>query len=234
MYLFYLDESANPDMSAASQRIAPWFVLTAAGIRDDRWLSLDAALTALKKEAFPALDPATIEIKAAHLRAHGTPRAVSPWAALHRSQIVAFVEGFYRLYEQFDIRLFHVALEKKRYTEAEASGLSVFERTYNAMLDALNDFLIEGDQIGVCFLDEFKGLERQVVARYTWRRRFARQRASFRIVEPPTMVQSRTSQSIAFADVAAYNVYRRFREADPNYAYFQRLLPYAEAIVSLP
>jgi hypothetical protein len=234
VYLFYLDECANMDMSVASQRVAPWFVLTAAGIRDDCWLALDAALTALKKQTFPDLDPRLIEIKTTHLRAYGTPRAISPWAELPRSRIVDFGESFYRLYEQFDVRLFHVALEKKHHARLGPDRPPVFECTYNAMLDALNTFLLAHDEIGVCFLDEFKGLERQVVARYTWRRRLSSTHTLFRIIEPPTMVQSQTSQLIAFADVAAYNVYRRFREADPDYAYFRRLLPHTETVVVLP
>ncbi len=221
-------------MSTASRRAAPWFVLTAAAIRDERWLALDAELTALKRQTFPDLDPAAVEIKTSRLRAYGTPRAVLPWAGLSRRRIVNFVEEFYGLYERFEVRLFHVALEKERYARLEPAGPPVFERVYDAMLDALNAFLLANDEIGVCYLDEFKGVERQVVARYTWRRRLRASWAPFRIIEPPTMVQSHTSQLIALADVAAYNVYRCFRESDPDYPYFRRLLPITELIVPLP
>ena len=90
--------------------------------------------------------------------------------------------------------------------------------------------------MGLCFLDEFKGMERQVISWYTWRRRRGGEtaRTVARIIERPVFVVSRDSQMISLADIFIYNVYRQFRENDPAYPYFVRLRPQLIELFRLP
>jgi len=46
-----------------------------------------------------------------------------------------------------------------------------------------------------------------------------------RVVERPYFHDSSRSNHIQLADIIAYNVLRRFRNGDPNYPYFTRILP---------
>lgn len=236
MYLFYFDESGNAHMSARSLAVYPWFALGAVGIPDRRWRTVDSALTRLKECYFPTVPAREIEIRSTVLRSWGTPRAHWPWTLLNASQIHALVEEFYALYDDHDLSLFFAVLDKVAHSRTSPNPAHPYEVTFETLLRSINRFLVKRDEIGLCFLDEFKGMDRQVISRYTWRRRaggaYAREIA--RIVEPPAFVVSRDSQMIALADVAIYNVYRRFRENDPAYPYFVRIQSRIVDLITLP
>ena len=46
------------------------------------------------------------------------------------------------------------------------------------------------------------------------------------IVEYPFFTRSELSNGVQLADLLAYNVYRAFRDEDPNYPYFRSILPH--------
>ena len=46
------------------------------------------------------------------------------------------------------------------------------------------------------------------------------------IVEYPFFTRSELSNGVQLADLLAYNVYRVFRDEDPEYPYFQSIRPY--------
>ena len=142
-----------------------------------------------------------------------------------RQRLKQFVEGFYALYEAFDITLFFAVVDKITHSARYLNPRHPYEYAFTVILERLDYFLEERKDIGLCFLDEFKGMERKVISRYIWyRQRGTWVKSSIEnIVEAPAFASSKSSQMIALADIVVYNAYRRFRENDPSYPFFQRI-----------
>ena len=236
MYLFYFDESGNARMNAKSVAAYPWFALGAVGIHTSQWWAINSTMTTLKTRYFPGVPVSRIEIKSTALRSWGTPRAKWPWTLLDANQARSFVEEFYALYADYDLPLFAAGLDKVAHHRSSSDPTHPYEVTFATLLQSINRFLTERNEVGLCFLDEFKGMERQVISWYTWRRRRGGEtaRTVARIIERPAFVISRDSQMISLADIFIYNVYRQFRENDPAYPYFVRLRPQLIELITLP
>lgn len=142
-----------------------------------------------------------------------------------RQRLKQFVEGFYALYEAFDITLFFAVVDKITHSARYLNPRHPYEYAFTVILERLDYFLEERKHIGLCFLDEFKGMERKVISRYIWYRQGGTWVTSSidNIVEAPAFISSKSSQMIALADIVVYNTYRRFRENDPSYPFFQRI-----------
>ncbi len=231
MYLFYFDESGNTRMNAKSLAAFPWFALGAVGIHVRHWWMINSALTDLKTRFFPGVPLCEIEIKSTALRSWGTPRARWPWSLLRADQAHDLVQELYALYAAYDLPLFAVGVDKIAHRQTSANPPHPYEMAFATLLQHIQQFLTEQNEIGLCFLDEFKGMDRQVIGWYTWRRQAGQ---VSRIIERPAFVVSQESQMISLADVFIYNVYRRFREDDPTYPYFVRLAPQLRSLVRLP
>ena len=236
MYLFYFDESGNAHMSAKSVTTYPWFTLAAVGIHDIQWWAINSTLTTLKMCYFPKVPVREIEIKSTALRSWGTPRARWPWTLLNANRARSFVEEFYAIYAGYDLPLFAAGLDKVAHSRTSPNPAHPYEITFAALLQSINRFLTKRNEVGLCFLDEFKGVDRRVISWYTWRRRAGGEtaRTVARIIERPAFVVSRDSQMISLADILVYNVYRQFRENDPAYPYFVRLRPQLIELIKLP
>jgi hypothetical protein len=231
LYLFYFDESGNAQMNAKSVKAFPWFALGAVGIHDSQWRAINSTLTTLKAHYFPGAPTDEIEIKSTTLRARGTFRAKWPWTLMSASQASALTEDVYAIYADYGLPLFSAGLDKVAHAQAGPNPIHPYEVTFAALLRSINQFLAERNDVGLCFMDEFKGLDRQVISWYTWRHRTGE---AERIIERPTFVVSRDSQMVSLADILVYNVYRRFRENDAAYPYFMRLAPQMVELVKLP
>lgn len=218
-------------MNAKGVAAFPWFALGAVGIHDSQWWAINSVLTTLKRRYFPGTAVRDIEIKSTALRSWGTPRAKWPWTLLNAGQARSFVEEFYALYADYDLVLFAVGIDKGAHRQSGPNPAHPYKVAFGTLLQNIHHFLVEQNEVGLCFLDEFKGLERQVISWYTWRRRAGQ---AERIVERPAFVISRDSQMISLADVFVYNVYRQFREGDPTYPYFVRLKPQLAGLTKLP
>jgi len=236
LYLFYFDESGNARMNVKSVAAYPWFTLGAVGIHDSQWWAINTAMRALKMRYFPGIPVGKIEVKSTALRSWGTTRAKWPWTLLGAEQARSFVEEFYALYTDYDLPLFAAGLDKVTHRQGGPNPAHPYEVTFAALLQSINRFLAERNEVGLCFLDEFKGAEQQVISWYTWRRRRGGETAGTvaRIIERPAFVISRDSQMVSLADVFVYNVYRQFRENDPTYPYFVRLGPQLIELIRLP
>ena len=234
MYFFYFDESGDATTNPKSLAARPWFVLAAAGFRDDRWLELNSTIVELKRSYFPELDPWDFEIKSTYIRAWGTQREVWPWTRemIAKGDLDSFVEKFYELYPRFEVILFFVAIDKPahqaKYTQAGMKPRHVYEYAFTNILERIDYFLGSmNNEVGLCFLDEFKGVQRMVISRYIW----YRQRGTWvkgaieRVVEPPSFLNSKYSQMIALADIAVYNVFHAYMYSKPNYPFLQRIWP---------
>ncbi len=237
MYLFYFDESGNPKVNKKSVTAQPWFALGAVGIHSSQWWAINSTLTTLKMRYFPGVPANEIEIKSSALRSWGTPRAKWPWILLNDSQAQSFVEELYAIYAAYDLPLFAVGLDKAAQLQiAPNNPPPLYEVALTALLQSINRFLTKHNKVGLCFLDEYTGVDKVVISWYNRQRRAGGDgaRAIARIIEPPAFVVSSDSQMISLADVIIYNVYRQFRYNDPIYPYFARIRPQLIELIRLP
>jgi len=236
MYVFYFDESGNAQMNPQSIAAYPWFTLGAVGIHDRQWWAINSDLTALKQSYFPGVPVGEVEIKSTALRSQGTSRSQWPWTRLNSEQARTLSEGLYAIYVDYDLPLFAVGVDKVAHRRSGPNPAHPYEIAFAGLLQGISRFLAARSEIGVCFLDEFKGIDRQVISWYTWRQRAggAIAQTVARIIERPAFVVSRDTQMISLADILAYNVHRQFRENDPTYPYFVRLQPQLVELLRLP
>jgi len=234
MHFFYIDESGIPSIARrALEKRPPWFVLTAAGFPSEQWHALNAAITDLKRKYFPGRNPWDVEIKSVYIRSWGTDRSEPPWSLLDRSALDAFVDEYYALYDTFGITLFSVAIDKPahvaKYSKPGMQPRDPYEYAFTNILERIDLFLHRNDdEVGLCFLDEFKAAQRRIIARYIWYRRRGTwvKTVITNVVEPPSFVSSKSSQMISLADIAGYNVYHAYTYRKADYAFLGRIVPY--------
>jgi hypothetical protein len=110
-------------------------------------------------------------------------------------------------------------------------GHTLFSLAYRTTVEQLHSWCINGGRVGRFFVDQ---RERNLDGRV--HRDIGKLHERFpdwtthaqrvcRIVERPYFQDSRRSHHLQLADIIAYNVLRRFRENDPTYPYFVRVLP---------
>jgi hypothetical protein len=228
---FYADESGSFDPHDPGQ---PWVVFLAVGFDDDHWLTIHRAFTDLKAAYFPRRPPNEIEIRSNDLRtALVHPRAGNPFSSLGASNLRRFGNELYRVVDSLPFAWCGVAIHKASARErlGVSDGHALFALAYRGMVERLHSWCAEGNQVGRFFVDQ---RERNLDGRV--HREIAKLHECFhewtlhpqrvcRIVERPYFQDSRRSHHLQLADIVAYNVLRRFRENDPAYPYFARVLP---------
>ena len=155
------------------------------------------------------------------------------WEVFSDRLLDTFVDEYYAIYETFDITLWSVAIDKPahvaKYSEPGMRPRDPYEYAFTNILERIDLFLHRnGDDVGLCFLDEFKGAQRRIIARYIWYRRRGTwvKTTITNVVEPPSFVSSNSSQMISLADIAGYNVYHAFTYHKADYAFLERIVPY--------
>ncbi len=231
MHFFYFDESGTPTLKRKwlETTTAPWFVLTAAGFPSEQWLDINSRITAIKSKYFPGWNPWDIEIKSVYIRSWGTDRSKPPWSHLEKENLDALVEDCYAIYTDFDITLWSVAIDQPSHVLKYGNrARHPYEYAFTNILERADLFLQRSPgRVGLCFLDEYKPLQRQVISRYAWYRREGTwvKTAIKNIVEPPQFVSSHASQMICLPDIAGYNVYHAYNYKKSDYKFFQRITP---------
>lgn len=231
MLAFYADESGSFDLHDPGQ---PWVVFLAVGFHDDHWLTIHRAFTELKLTYFPARSPREIEIRSNDLRtALVHPRPGNPFSSLGASVLRRFGNDLYCAIDTLPFAWCGVAIYKAFARERlnVDDGQTLFELAYRATVERLHRWCVEVDRVGRFFVDQrernLDGRIHRDIAKLhecfsDWTTNHER---ACRIVERPYFQDSRRSHHLQLADIVAYNVLRRFRENDPAYPYFARIMP---------
>jgi Protein of unknown function (DUF3800) len=228
---FYADESGSFDPHDPGQ---PWVVFLAVGFDDDHWLTIHRAFTELKLAYFPNRLPSEIEIRSNDLRtALVYPRARNAFSSLGAQALCRFGNDLYRMIDTLPFAWCGVAIDKAFAREHlnVHDGHALFALAYRATVERLHGWCAQDDRVGRFFVDQRdRNLDGRVhrespsstKASADWTVHAQR---TCRIVERPYFQDSRRSHHLQLADLIAYNVLRRFRENDPAYPYFSRILP---------
>ncbi len=228
---FYADESGSFDPYDPGQ---PWVVFLAVGFNDDHWLTIDRAFDALKRAYFPARAAHEVEIRSNDLRtALSRPRAENPFSSLDAGALRRFGDDLYEVVEQLPFAWCGTAIHKAtvRQRFAVNDGHALFSLAYRATVERLHRWCLDEDQVGRLFVDQrennLHGKVHRGIAELhqrfgAWSTHNPR---ACRVIERPYFHDSRRSHHLQLADIVAYNILRRFREHDPAYSYFARILP---------
>lgn len=240
MYVFYFDECGRPSLEDKALDADPWFVMAAVGVRADQWLPIDAEITRLKQTYFPAIKPLKVEIKSTNLRAYGGKYPRWPFAELPREHMASLVNDLYALYDSFRPPLFTVTINKvehkQKYSSAGHRPEPPYQLAFKMLIERIDWFLeeqnegkpLEKSEFGFVILDEFVGQYKVTRSNLLWYQEsgtIAKPNINF-VKEVPFFNVSQYSQMLTLPDLAAYNVYHRFRYDKPIYPFFLRIKPH--------
>lgn len=240
MYFFYIDESGNRDPlpGTANQPKDHIYVLLAVGLYERQWRPFELEISRLKLELAHFLDRegqgrfglADCEIKSSWLRHAPSRHRHSPFlAALHPDDMSRLVDAYYH---QLDARnaVVLASVIDKRELRAGTTHEVMHRWAYELLLEQIEHFmrqyhhkhlaLIVVDDTNIQ-LNRFLAMEHAALLRRGNPNMFFPH-----IVEYPFFSRSELSNGVQLADLLAYNVYRVFRDEDPQYPYFQSIRPY--------
>jgi len=159
---------------------------------------------------------------------------------LKREQILALVEQLYVIYDLYRPPIFTVTINKlehkKKYSEAGHRPEHPYQLAFKMLIERIDWFLeqqnegkaLQACEFGFVILDEYVGQYRVTRSNLLWYQEsgtFAKPSIRF-VKEVPFFNVSEYSQLLTLPDLAAYNVYHRFRYEKPGYPFFQRIKPY--------
>lgn len=240
MYIFYIDECGRPSLEDKALEADPWFVMAAVGVRAEQWLAIDAEITRLKRDYFPAIKPLKIEFKSTNIRSYGGRHPRWPFAELPRERIMNLVNELYAIYDTCKPPLFTVAINKvehkQKYTGAGHRPEPPYQLAFKMLIERIDWFLegqnagrsLEASEFGFVILDEFVGQYKVTRSNLLWYQEsgtFAKPSINF-VKEVPFFNVSQYSQLLTLPDLVAYNVYHRFRYDKPGYPFLQRIKPH--------
>jgi len=238
MYLFYVDECGRPSLEDKSLSVDPWFVMAAVGVHSSQWLLIDAEITRLKRQYFPQVKkPLKVEFKSTNIRSAGGPYPRWPFSELHPAELQSLVDELYAIYDQFNLPLFTVAIQraehKQKYTAKGLRPDPPYQLAFRMLVERIDWFLenqnqgksLQDSEFGFVILDEYVGQYKVTRSNLLWCQEsgtFAKPGINF-VKEVPFFNVSEYSQLLCLPDLVAYNVYHRFRYDKPDYPFYQRI-----------
>ncbi len=172
---------------------------------------------------------ADCEIKSSWLR-HAPSRARhSPFlAALHPDDMSRLVDAYYN---QLDSRnaVVIASVIDKRQLRADTTHEVMHRWAYELLLERIEHFMRQyhrRHQALIVMDDTSIQLNQFIAMEHAALLRRGNPNMQFpHIVEYPFFTRSELSNGVQLADLLAYNVYRRFRDDNPDYPYFRIVLP---------
>ncbi len=206
-------------------------VFAAIGFHDDHWLTIDEAFDKLKQAYFPYLLPHGVEIRSNDIRmAAIRPHSANPFSRLESAALRRFGHELYEVIETLPFWWCAVAMHKPTIVRElrVTNERQLFALAYRSL--GPTDGCLgceEESSVGRLFVDQRESrshgkAHREIADFHACRRRHARR---FHVVERPYFQDSARSNHIQLADVIAYSVLRHYRNDDPEYPYFARLVP---------
>ena len=239
MYFFYVDESGSRDPSVGS-RDRPKdhiYVLLAVGLYERQWRPFEFEISRLKLELAYYLERdgngryelADCEVKSSWLRHVPSRSRYSPFLDhLHPDDMGRLVNAYY---DQLDDRKAVVlaSVIDKRELKSDTTHESMHRWAYELLLERIEHYMRQyhpKHQALIVMDDTGMQLNRLVAMEHARMLRRGNPNMLFpHLVEYPFFTRSELSNGIQLADLLAYNVYRAFRDENPDYPYFRNMLP---------
>lgn len=240
MYFFYIDESGNRDPSpgTANRLKDHIYVLLAVGLYERQWRPFELEISRLKLELADLLDQdgqgrfglADCEIKSSWLRHAPSRQRHSPFlAALHAHDMDRLVGAYYHQLSARNAVVLSSVIDKRE-LHAKTTHDVLHRWAYELLLEQIEHFMRQyhNKHLALLVVDDTNiQLNRFIALEHAALLRRGNPNMFFpHIVEYPFFTRSELSNGVQLADLLAYNVYRAFRDEDPNYPYFRSILPH--------
>lgn len=202
MYLFYVDESGNPD--GAEDK---YFVLGGIAVEEQRPYWLSEEVNKIEQKFFPA--GAKVEFHAQTITAH----ADEPWHSISDKSRTAILEALCNTITHSGpkVTLFTVAVERASNKEPV---LRAFEEICNRFDLFLKRLHAQGDtQRGLIIFDEsrYEIMLQTLLAHY--RETGTRFGKVKNFADVPFFADSKSTRMLQLADLVAYAIYRRYERS---------------------
>ncbi len=245
MYFFYIDESGSKDPKIEGQRAGgtvfqkDWlYVLTAVSLYERKWRWFDHEINLLKlelldkvfKKSHVRLELADAEVKSTVLRIPHERNRSPFFSQLSNVDLTRLVDMYYRQIPLRYMHLFSVVIDKRK-LHGYMDESKLHRKAYELLLERIENYMANfyaKHQAVIVVDDTSREMNRSLAMKHSY---FLREKTGSglplrHIVELPFFTASNLSNGVQLADLCAYNVYRAFRYGQPEYPYFQRLLPY--------
>ena len=254
MYFFYVDESGNLDPSISGERADGTsfakdhvYVLAAVSLFEHRWHGFEKTLNRKKWELIDVirrsgsaykLELADCEIKSTWIRIP-KERAKRPFlASLTDSELKQLTSLYYQQLSHHFMRVFAVVVDKRHLHGYMDSG-KLHRKAWELLLERIEIFMRQehSKHQAVLITDDISRERNQSLA---MKHAFIQSEGTAtgtwlsHIAEMPLFVRSELSNGVQLADLLAYNVYRCFRNEDPDYPFFVKTLPHLWASENMP
>jgi hypothetical protein len=230
---FYIDESGNPYLTHESFAEGHrFFVLLGMAIPASVADFLSKQVDDVCHTHFPGCRPEEVYIKSTRIRLRKRP-----FDTKNTKELGAFTDDLYDLLlsNMRRIRLFAFVIDKESHVRQYARPDDPYELGYKMLLERFVSFLNRRKLVkSTVFLDsrQAKGRESQDSRLRRYHKALGEAGTGFVepgqlacIDYPPLFLDSRDSRLIQLVDLCAYNVYRVWAYDQPDYPYFQRILP---------
>lgn len=244
MYFFYIDESGNLDPEVAGKRSDgttfekdPIYVMVAVSLLEHKWQRFQRRINAVKLELIEDVSRATgrhfdladVEVHSNVLRIPKARNRHPFFTFLSPAQLKKLTDVYYEELSAQYMRVFAVVVDKRK-TASFLDQSKLHRKAYELLVERVQLFLAEfhPGHLGVIVTDDTnRQLNRALTMKHSWFQRVGTTSGLQlrNIVETPFFTRSELSNGVQLADLCAYNVYRVFRRGNPDYAYFQPMLP---------
>ena len=240
MYLFYIDETGNRDLSHLETE--RFYVLTAVGMFENHWKRFyqeihdlkEAIVARIQREHNVRLDVAVdTEVKSVYLR-NPVARKNHPFSALQTDEErLRLTEQFYAMLTSCKAVIISVVIDKGAVVQGSslADQGAIHLKAWELLCERIEFYMAEAHPKHKAILitdDTGTNRNRQTtVAQVRFYETGATSGQRFRhIVEMPLFVSSATCVGVQLAELCGYNVYRRFKHSDPDYPFYKRIVPF--------
>ena len=226
MYLFYIDESGEIDYNSGSK----YFVFNALGINANDWKLINNQVNQLKSAIFKVAEAPILEIKSNWIRFPKERAKRDYLANLSKEELSQLSNGLMDIIINNNCTLISMVINKDSLLKKYGIKHPVAnEFALEYLLERISIFMNYNHpkKQAIVIMDKCSDSIEQMLNKlhtlhlkegYSWK-------GITNIIENLMFVDSQYNNFIQLTDLCAYNVNRAFKDDDPNYPFFVRLLP---------
>ncbi len=226
MYLFYIDESGEIAYNSGSK----YFVFNALGIDSGNWKNINHQVNNLKMAIFKTDDAPILEIKSNWIRFPQERNKREYLSSLNSDELKQLSNGLFDIIINNDCVLISIVINKdsllRKYGIYKPEP-NIFAIQYLMERISLYMNINHKNENAIIIMDKCSdSIEKmlnkthtlQLEAGYSWK-------GIKNIIENIMFVDSQYNNFIQLTDLCAYNINRAFKDDNPNYEFFKRILP---------
>ena len=229
MYLFYVDESGteslNPEyIKDPNNRL---YVLTAIGVYEHRWQTLESDLNEYKLNLFPKADVSELELHMNILKQSKSRAKHQYFSKLSENETTDLINQYLNRMCNGNFVVFAIIIDKLHF---KGQPQQVVDKAHELLIERIENYLREfhDKHNGIIIYDE-KNKQNMKALSVLQQQFIQRKRTSAisirHLIEIPFFVKSEFSNGIQLADLCAYSVNKAFCKNNFNYPEFIKILP---------